>query len=278
MQRTYISLCINAHQSHTHCRELGYPWSSIKRRTLSSCLLKRQETKRARVSRQSSNGQEQDMLQSKETGSLILLYAETVHCYTVSAFFDGKVGESKRGSPARIMQEREAGDELDSLKATSTTGLLLLPRLACLSAKSGSPRTTALRSMLMSAAGLHSTASIYSQHSAFDGILVNIRGVMPRANPAAPCRSQMMRAASLMPRAFRIAASSDDPRVCSSVLHTSSGVVTAAATAPAIPPAVTCVHGEYCPSGFNRSLQEVYTRRLNDQRWPQWPVTHLKNS
>lgn len=54
----------------------------------------------------------------------------------------------------------------------------------------------------------------------------------------------MIRNASLSPRAFRICASDDSPRVCRSVLHTSSGVVTAAATAPAIPPAVTCVIGE----------------------------------
>lgn len=78
-----------------------------------------------------------------------------------------------------------------------------------------------------------------AQQRALLGMLVRIRGDMPRAKPAAPCRSQMMRAASPMPRAFLIAASSDEPRVCNSVLHTSNGVVTAAATAPAIPPAQT---------------------------------------
>lgn len=64
-----------------------------------------------------------------------------------------------------------------------------------------------------------------------------------------------MRKASPSPRALRIAASSDRPRVWRSVLQTSSGVVTAAATAPAMPPAVTCVMGEYVLSGLILSLR-----------------------
>lgn len=49
------------------------------------------------------------------------------------------------------------------------------------------------------------------------------------------------------------------PRVCKSVLHTSSGFVTAAATAPAIPPAVTCVNGEYTCVGLRSFLVCSYT-------------------
>lgn len=77
------------------------------------------------------------------------------------------------------------------------------------------------------------------QQRALLGTLVNILGVIPLANPAKPCLCQIIEKASDIPLAFLIAASSEDPRVCSKVLQTSSGVVTAAATAPAIPPAVT---------------------------------------
>lgn len=65
----------------------------------------------------------------------------------------------------------------------------------------------------------------------------------------------MIRNASASPRAFRICASDERPRVCRSVLQTSSGVVTAAATAPAIPPAVTWVTGEYVLVGLILSLR-----------------------
>lgn len=82
------------------------------------------------------------------------------------------------------------------------------------------------------------------QQSALLGMLARTRGVIPRVNPATPCRSRMIRNASPIPRAFRIVASSEDPRVWRRVLQTSKGVVTAAATAPAMPPAVTWVMGE----------------------------------
>jgi hypothetical protein len=39
------------------------------------------------------------------------------------------------------------------------------------------------------------------------------------------------------------------------VLTTSSGVETAAATAPAAPPAIICVDGEYDPEGLITSLR-----------------------
>ena len=51
------------------------------------------------------------------------------------------------------------------------------------------------------------------QQSALLGMLARIRGVIPRAKPATPCRSRMIRNASPIPRAFRIVASSEDPRV-----------------------------------------------------------------
>ena len=45
-----------------------------------------------------------------------------------------------------------------------------------------------------------------------------------------------------------------DDAVCSSVFATSSGVVTAPATAPARPPETMCVAGEYIPDGLRNDL------------------------
>lgn len=42
-------------------------------------------------------------------------------------------------------------------------------------------------------------------------------------------------------------------------LATSNGVVTAAAVAPATPPAMTCVDGEYSPVGLRKLFMASYT-------------------
>ena len=92
------------------------------------------------------------------------------------------------------------------------------------------------------------------------GATVKTRGAMPLLSPFQPSVSRMILNASDMPRAFRIRGSELEPRVCSSVcpqhsnpmwtvpvlltFATSSGVVTAAATAPATPPLTQCVKGE----------------------------------
>jgi hypothetical protein len=96
------------------------------------------------------------------------------------------------------------------------------------------------------------------QLSAFDGMKVSTLGVNPLAKPFAPCLLHISCTASLIPRAFRISASVLDPLVCSSVFATSSGVVTAPPTPPAIPPASTCVIGEYSLLGLISFLQTSY--------------------
>lgn len=62
-----------------------------------------------------------------------------------------------------------------------------------------------------------------------------------------------------MPLAFRISGSDDVPRVCNNVFATSKGVVTAAATAPASPPEIMCVAGEYTPLGLSNDFSCSYT-------------------
>lgn len=98
-----------------------------------------------------------------------------------------------------------------------------------------------------------------NQHNALLGMNVNTRGDSPLAKPLIPSLCQMIRKASTRPFVFRISASEDDPRVCSSVLATSRGVVTPAATPPASPPAIICVIGEYTPEGFKSFFRCSYT-------------------
>ncbi len=88
------------------------------------------------------------------------------------------------------------------------------------------------------------------QHIAVLGMVVIIRGLNPRQNPAYPSLLLIIAAASTKPFAFRISGSVIDPRVCSSVLITSNGVVIAAAKPPASPPATQCVIGSYFFEGF----------------------------
>jgi hypothetical protein len=88
---------------------------------------------------------------------------------------------------------------------------------------------------------------------------VTTRGASPRVNPRQPSRRAMIRSASAIPRAPRISASVLDPRVCSSVFATSSGVVSAAATAPAVPPHTACASGEYAPLGLSAFFACSYT-------------------
>lgn len=78
---------------------------------------------------------------------------------------------------------------------------------------------------------------------AVDGMFVKIRGCIPREKPESPSRRYIILNASPKPRTLRSSASVAVPRVCNNVFATSSGVVTAAATAPARPPAVICVTG-----------------------------------
>ena len=73
---------------------------------------------------------------------------------------------------------------------------------------------------------------------------VNTRGDIPLPNPFKPSLRYMIFSASIIPRACRISASDEVPRVCNKVLATSSGVVIAAATPPAIPPETMCEVGE----------------------------------
>lgn len=85
--------------------------------------------------------------------------------------------------------------------------------------------------------------SYADQQIAVLGAAVTTRAFIPLKNPAAPSLRAMMAAASNKPLAFRSSGSVALPRVCSSVLITSSGVVAAAAIPPAKPPAVQCVRG-----------------------------------
>lgn len=88
------------------------------------------------------------------------------------------------------------------------------------------------------------------QQMAVLGIVVTILGLRPLKKPLQPSRRLMILAASHRPLTFRSSASAADPRVCSRVLITSSGVVTPAASPPASPPAVQCVYGSHRPVGF----------------------------
>lgn len=96
------------------------------------------------------------------------------------------------------------------------------------------------------------------QLKAFEGINVSTLGVNPLKKPLTPCRLQIIEKASFIPVAFLISASELDPLVCSSVLATSRGVVTAPPTPPATAPAKTCVMGEYVFDGFIEDLTTSY--------------------
>lgn len=88
------------------------------------------------------------------------------------------------------------------------------------------------------------------QQIAVLGIVEIILGRSPRRKPAQPNCFLIMLAALKSPRAVRASPFSAVPRVWRTVLITSSGVVTAAATAPARPPAIQCVKGSYPFPGF----------------------------
>ncbi len=81
------------------------------------------------------------------------------------------------------------------------------------------------------------------QHIAVLGMVVIIRGRIPRKKPAHPCCLLMIAAASTQPFADLISAFWAVPRVCNKVLMTSRGVVKPAAKAPAKPPDMQCVKG-----------------------------------
>jgi len=83
------------------------------------------------------------------------------------------------------------------------------------------------------------------QQMAVLGAAVTTLALIPRKKPFAPSLLAMILAASIRPLAFRISTSAPFPRVCKSVLITSKGVVAAAASPPASPPAVQCVTGSY---------------------------------
>lgn len=114
--------------------------------------------------------------------------------------------------------------------------------------------------------------------------------LIPRRRPFHPSLATMILSASAIPRALRIRASLDVPRVCKRVceqkeigaqvsetaiyfpyedqgrvqakaptLATSNGVVKAAATPPATPPAAIWVEGEYSPVGFKNDFKISYT-------------------
>jgi len=89
--------------------------------------------------------------------------------------------------------------------------------------------------------------------------MVNTLGVNPRPKPLRPSLAQITRKASPIPLTFRISASEEAPRVCKIVFATSRGVVTAAATAPAMPPAMMWDCGEYSFRGFIKRLTCSYT-------------------
>lgn len=82
------------------------------------------------------------------------------------------------------------------------------------------------------------------------GMVVMILGLRPLKNPPHPFLLLIILAASINPRAFRTSVSAIEPLVCSSVLITSKGVVIAAATPPARPPATQWVIGSYALEGF----------------------------
>jgi hypothetical protein len=88
---------------------------------------------------------------------------------------------------------------------------------------------------------------------------VTTRGASPRVYPRQPSRRPMMRSASHIPRAARMSGWLLVPRVCRSVFATSSGVVSAAATPPAVPPQIICVSGEYAPPGLSAFFRCSYT-------------------
>lgn len=88
------------------------------------------------------------------------------------------------------------------------------------------------------------------QQIAVLGIVCNILGLSPLKNPPQPFLAFIILAACIKPFAFLISGSCTVPRVCSNVLITSRGVVTAAAAPPANPPATQCVRGSYDLEGF----------------------------
>ena len=71
------------------------------------------------------------------------------------------------------------------------------------------------------------------------GICDNTLGLIPLINPFRPYISFIILNASKSPLQFLTRMSLDVPLVCNKVLATSSGVVAAAAIAPANPPAIT---------------------------------------
>lgn len=89
--------------------------------------------------------------------------------------------------------------------------------------------------------------SYVDQQTAVAGMWYNTRALRPLKKPFMPATWYTFLTASLRPRVEPIPPSC----VLISVLHTSSGVVKAAATAPAAPPATMCTPGEYFFSLFN---------------------------
>jgi hypothetical protein len=79
------------------------------------------------------------------------------------------------------------------------------------------------------------------QQIAVLGTVVTTLGFKPLKNPFQPSLFLMIVAACHNPLTVLSSWSEDDPRVCSRVLMTSSGVVNPAASPPATPPAKMCV-------------------------------------
>ena len=97
-----------------------------------------------------------------------------------------------------------------------------------------------------------------NQQIAVLGMVVRTRGRSPRKKPVQPLRLYMIEAACQRPLACLISRSLEVPRVCRSVLTTSSGVVIAAATAPAKPPAVMWVATSYFFPGLRTLEMDSY--------------------
>ena len=96
------------------------------------------------------------------------------------------------------------------------------------------------------------------QQIAVLGIVEIIRGRAPRRNPPQPNCRLMIAAALISPLADRTSSFAARPRVCSSVLTTSRGVVIPAAKAPANPPAMQWVNGSYSCPGFMNLESDSY--------------------
>lgn len=112
------------------------------------------------------------------------------------------------------------------------------------------PENSQLRLEMLREGKTYLQASYADQQIAVLGIVVTTRGLTPLKKPLKPSRLSNNRHPSINPLTCRSSGSEAVPLVCSIVLTTSIGVVSAAANPPATAPAEQCVTGSYTFLGF----------------------------